>query len=224
MLSFVLCWFPAAPFPAFQIFPLTELCQRHKILCLTSMRCAVFSENQMRLLALLMSQPDKEYYLSELGEILGKRPGIFQRGINSLDDQGIVISRRRGNLRLFTINRQHALYPEIKRIVEKTVGIEGLLRKVVQDLKEVTMALIYGSYARDVMRTDSDIDLAVVGKAAVEAKLLRQLKKVERAIDREVNFKLYTKKEFIERMEKSDPFLAEILSDKYILLKGDLNV
>jgi predicted nucleotidyltransferase len=74
------------------------------------------------------------------------------------------------------------------------------------------------------MRTDSDIDLAVVGKAAAEAKLLRQLKKVERAIDREVNFKLYTKREFVERRKKGDPFLAEILSDKYILLKGDLNV
>jgi predicted nucleotidyltransferase len=184
----------------------------------------MFTDNQLRVLALLMSQPDKEYYLSELGEMLGKKPGIFQRGINSLDEQGIVRSRRRGNLRFFSINREHTLYPEIKRIVEKTVGVEGLLRKMFEGMDDVAVALIYGSYAKDTMRADSDIDLVIVGKSRAETKLLREIKKIEKSVDREINFSLYTKKEFAEKRRKKDAFLEEVLSDKYILLKGTLNV
>lgn len=184
----------------------------------------MFTDNQLKVLALLMSQPEKEYYLSELGEILGKKPGIFQRGINSLEDQGIVTSRRRGNLRLFSVNREYPLYPEIRRIVEKTAGVEGLLRKMFEGMDDVTVALIYGSYAKDAMRADSDIDLAVVGKGSAEAKLLREIKKAEKSLDREINFTLYTKKEFAERIRKKDAFLKEILSDKYVLLKGSLDV
>ena len=168
----------------------------------------MFSENQFRVLAVLTSQPEKEYYLSELGEILGKKPGIFQRGINSLENQGIVSSRRRANLRLFRINREYALYPEIKRIVEKTVGVEGLLRQMFEGLDDVAIAFIYGSYVRNTMRADSDIDLAVVGKSSVESKLLKEIIKIEKFVDREVNFKLYTQKDF--RVKQWLPILIRV--------------
>jgi predicted nucleotidyltransferase len=182
----------------------------------------VFTDNQLRILALLLSQSEKEYYLSELGEMLGKKPGIFQRGINSLEVQGIVTSRRRGNLRLFRINQTNPLYPEIKRIVEKTVGVEGLLRKMLEKMDEIELSFIYGSYAKDSVRVDSDIDLAVVGKSSVEMKLLKEIKKIEKRVDREINFRLYSRREFLDRRKKKDAFLDEILSDQYILLKGKI--
>jgi DNA-binding transcriptional ArsR family regulator len=184
----------------------------------------MLTKNQLKILALLVSQPEREYYLSEIGEILGKKPGVFQRGINSLEEQGIIVSRRRSNLRLFKINQDYPLFQELKKIIEKTVGVEGLLRELVNGLEEIEIAFIYGSYAKSIMRVDSDIDLAIVGKSSAEAKLLKEIRTIEKNLDRDINYRLYTKKEFLEKRESHDAFLEEILSDKCVLLKGDVNV
>lgn len=190
------------------------LCRRHKVI--------MYTDNQTQILATLISQPDKEYYLSELGKILQKHPGIFQRGINSLERQGIIISHKRGNQRLFSINKKHPLFNEIKAIIQKTQGAEGLLRKITKEIKEISIALIYGTYAKDKMRSDSDIDILIVGNARAEGILLKKIGKIEKKLQREINYKIYSKIEFTKKREMKDPFLEEILFDRYILLKGTI--
>lgn len=181
----------------------------------------MFTKNQLQILATLISQPDKEFYLSELGTILRKHPGIFQRGINSLEKQGIIVSHKRGNQRLFRINRENAFFGEIKGIVEKTEGAEGFLRKAVADIRGIKTALIYGTYAKDKMRSDSDIDILVVGdNMQAEDILLDRICPIEEKLQREINYKIYSDEEFLKKRKAKDPFIEEILSDKYILLKG----
>ena len=183
----------------------------------------MFTDNQLQILAVLVSQPEKDYYMSELGEVLGKHPGVFQRGLNSLEQQGYVASRRRGNQRLFRINTNHPLFAEIKKIVEKTSGVEGLLRTLVNNISEITVAIIYGSYAKNRMRTDSDIDLLIVSDVGdSEQILLKRLPALERKLQREINYKFYLTKEFKKSIGSHNPFLEEVLKDKYILLKGTI--
>ena len=89
----------------------------------------MFTPYQSQILAILSDNPETEYYLSELGCMIGKHPGVFQRGINSLEKQGWILSRKRGGQRLFKINSKHSLFKEIKAVVRKTVGIEAQLKK-----------------------------------------------------------------------------------------------
>ena len=182
----------------------------------------MFTENQMQILAVLINNPDKEYYLSELGQILGKAPGVFQRGINSLEEQKIIVSHKRGNQRLFNINTEHPFFNETKGIVQKTYGVEGLLKDVVKKIKGISIALIYGSYAKGKMRPDSDIDILIVGSRKADDIFLDKIAKLEKKLQREINYKIYTDKEFLEKRKSVHPFVKEILSDKYILLKGEL--
>lgn len=182
----------------------------------------MFTDNQIRILTLLINNPDKEYSFSEIGAILGKKPGIFQLGINSLEKQSLIISRKRGSLRLFKINKNCPILNEIKSIIQKTYGAETFLLKMVNGMKDIDIAFIYGSYAKNAMRSDSDIDLLIVAKPDAENILLDKIAKLERKLQREINYKLYSKKEFKDKIKAKDPFLSEILSDKYILLKGEL--
>ena len=70
---------------------------------------------------------------------------------------------------------------------------------------------------------DSDVDvLVVVNKTQAEDNLVSGLSRVEKAIGREINYKLYTEKDFKQKRKDKDPFLTEVLTDKYILLKGTL--
>jgi len=178
----------------------------------------MFSDNQLQILSILINHPEQEYYLSEIGEILCKKPGIFQRGINSLELQEYITSRKKGNQRLFKINKDHPFFDEIKSIVKKTNGAEPLLYNAIKNISGIHLAHIYGSYAKNKLRADSDIDLLLVATSKAEDELLNKLPEIEKRLQREVNYKRYSKKEFAEKLEKKDPFLKEILSNKYIPL------
>lgn len=182
----------------------------------------MFTDMQIQILSILISRLDREYYLSEIGGILGKKPGVFQRSITALEKQGLILSRKRGNQRLIKFNKNYVFVNEVKSIIQKTKGAEGLLGKLVNSIKQLSIALIYGSYAKDSLRAESDIDLLVVGDPKMEDKLLVALEKIEKKIQREINYKLYSKDEFVSKREENDPFLEEILYDKYILLKGKI--
>ena len=183
----------------------------------------MFGSKQILILAILSENPQKEYYLHELGRLLGKKPGVFQIGINSLESQGWVTSRKQGTLRLFKINEQHPLYKEVKSFVSKTVGVEAQLRDILISIEGIEIALIYGSYAKDSMRPDSDVDvLVVVSSNKAEDKLVSELSRVEKMLGREINYKLYNEKDFRLKRKNKDPFLAGILADKHSLLKGTI--
>jgi predicted ABC-type ATPase/DNA-binding transcriptional ArsR family regulator len=63
----------------------------------------MFTANQLAILKILVGEPDRSFSMSEVGRLLGKAPGVFQRGLNALENEGFVVSRRRGNLRLLSI-------------------------------------------------------------------------------------------------------------------------
>ena len=182
----------------------------------------MYSQNQMRILAILFAHPGEEFYLSEIGGILDKSPGLFQRGINALVNEGVLISRKRGNQRMFTVNEEYPLLSEIRSIVNKTIGVEALLRDFSKSISGIIIALLYGSYTKNMLRPDSDIDLLLVlSEKGIEDEIISRLSKIEQQIRREVNYTAYLKEEFENKLCASDPFLCEILKGKHILLKGE---
>lgn len=42
------------------------------------------SKNRAELLRLFLTNPDQSFYIQEIGRILGKKLGIFQRTLNSM--------------------------------------------------------------------------------------------------------------------------------------------
>jgi predicted nucleotidyltransferase len=183
----------------------------------------IMSPNQYSILAILGENPRREYHLHELGRLMGKKPGVFQRGINSLEKDGLILSRKQGNLRLFRINENHPLYKEMMALVRKTCGIEALLRDAVMNIPGIRIALIYGSYAQNKMRADSDVDLLIVADdEKAEDMLVEGLDGIEKTLQREVNYRIYDTTDFEHKRESRDPFLQEVLSGEHVALKGSL--
>lgn len=161
--------------------------------------------------------------MQEIGKILGKKPGVFQRTLNILAEEGLLTSEYRANARYFRANTQNPFYPEFKKIVAKSVGVEGSLRDLVEGIKTVKLAILYGSFAKGRERAESDVDLLVVGKPEAENRLLRKLPPLEKKVQREINYKWYSEKEYREKRLKKDPFLEEVFGDRLVILKGDPN-
>ena len=180
------------------------------------------TKNRAGILRLLFTNPDKSFYMQEIGRILGKKPGNFQRTINNMEKEGVIISEYKANARYFKVNKEYPLYKEMKSIVFKTVGVAGILTESLQKLGDVKYAFIYGSYAKAKENNLSDIDLIIIGNCPEEA-LINRLDAIEELLRREVNYKLYTINIFKKELKEVEPFLENILKEKKIMLIGDEN-
>lgn len=171
------------------------------------------TKNRAELLRLFFTNLHRSFYMHEIGRILGKKPGVFQRTLNNLVAEGILKSEFKGNVRYFKANKNYPLFKELKGIVFKTVGVKGSIETVLKDIGNIKLAFIYGSYAKGKENYLSDIDIIIVGSPD-EDKLVKKLDKLEEKLQREINYKLYTPGEFKKNIKERDPFILEILKEK----------
>jgi len=176
--------------------------------------------NRAELLRLFLTNPEQSFYMQQIGRILGKKVGNFQRTINNMEREGILTSEYKANARYFKANKKYPLYKELKSIVFKTVGIIGSIKETLKKAGSIDYAFVYGSYAKAKENYLSDIDLLIVG-ACNEDKLIRELDRLEEVLGREINYKLYTPTDFKREIKQKEPFLSEILKDKKIIVTGE---
>jgi hypothetical protein len=123
--------------------------------------------------------------------------------LNRLSKAGLLESRADGRTKLYNANKKHPLFPEIRRIVAKTVGLDRLVEQVVSRLGNVELAFVTGDYARGI---DSGlIDLVLVGDID-ENYLAELVKKAGSLIDRKIRTLVLSRNEY-EKLE--DKFIKE---------------
>jgi len=97
-----------------------------------------------------------------------------------------------------------------------------MLHNILEKFKDIDRAFIYGSFAKGEEREDSDIDLLIIGEVN-EDKLIEEIGKLERKLQREINYAIYEKEDFKKKKEEGNPFILDILKEKKIFLIGDEN-
>lgn len=177
------------------------------------------TKNRAELLRLFFTNPDQSFYLQEIGRILGKKPGNFQRVINNMEKEGVLVSEYKANARYFKVNAEYPLYKELKVIVFKTMGVLGSIKDKLEKAGGVDYAFIYGSYAKSRENYLSDIDVIIIGKCD-EDNLIMEFDGMEEVLKREINYKLFTLNDFRNSIKQGDPFLLNILNDKKIMMIG----
>ena len=181
-----------------------------------------FTKNQILILEIFFNRPEKSYYLRELGRIIDKEPGVFQKDINNLVSEKILISEFQANSRFFKLNPSHPLFNELKSIFLKTFGVEGRLRKILGPISQIKIAFIFGSFAQNKEDAFSDIDLMIIGNPD-EDKLIKEISPLESRLDREINYHIFSTKDWKKHFKKKDTFLESIIDKPKIYLIGDAN-
>jgi predicted nucleotidyltransferase len=180
------------------------------------------SKNRAVLLRLFFTNPDQTFYIQEIGRILDKKPGIFQRNLYDMEREGILISEYKANARYFRANKDYPLYKEYKSIVFRTIGAVGSIKEVLEKAGGVDFSFLYGSFVKNKENYLSDIDVIIIGSPD-ENKIMRNIEKLEKKLKREINYKLYLPKEFRDSVRRKDPFLMGVLEDRKIMLIGGEN-
>lgn len=172
-------------------------------------------------LAATLNQPDKWWYLSELAQFLETTPSSLQRELKALVDGGILQQRREGTRTYVKAETRSPLFPELRSLIEKTVGVLPTLQAVLAPLQAgMDCAFIYGSVARRDEHARSDVDLMVIGSVGL-AGLTPALREAETRLGREVNATSYSAREFRNRATAKDHFLSEVLRGPKQFVKGD---
>ena len=174
------------------------------------------------LLAAMLNQPDREWYLSDLARHLKVRPSSLQRELALLTKAGILTRRRDGNRLYYRPDPSCPILPELERIMVKTVGVADVLRAALRPLvARIRLAFLHGSIARGDARAGSDVDLLVVGDLGL-ADLVAPLRSAERRIGRPVNPTIYVAKEYIDGIrDGTNHFLATVHASPKIPLIGN---
>jgi predicted nucleotidyltransferase/predicted transcriptional regulator with HTH domain len=178
------------------------------------------SKLRAEILALFFSRPEEALYLGEIVKLTGEDRGNISRELRNLETIGLLISRKEGNLKYYSSNKDFLLYDELKSIILKTRGAVGALKETLSRAKKIEYAFIYGSIASGTETAKSDIDLMVIGEISLEG-LLRLIRGPEKALGREINPSLYSVKEYKGRMKKKDPFIVQIMNEPRMMLIGD---
>lgn len=172
------------------------------------------------ILALFFKHPGKEYYFREIAKILNKKPSHYQKYLNNLVEDRILLDQRRGNMRFFKLNKDHPIYNEIKSIISKTLGIENELKKTIDKINNLDYAFVFGSLAKGTENINSDIDLLLIGDIDQNS-LISEISALETKIAKEINYHIYSRQEIIKKIKDTDSFIANVFESAIIKLKGN---
>ena len=167
-----------------------------------------------------MLNPADRRYLREVASLTHQPLRAAQRELARLEGSGLLTAATEGNRKYYQANRQSPIFPEIKALLVKTVGLGDLFRQHLQDKRDsIQLAFLFGSYARGTESSVSDIDLMVIG-GITGRELARLLAPVRATSGREVNTVCLTPAEFRASARQGSSFLTEILRGPKIFLIG----
>jgi DNA-binding transcriptional ArsR family regulator len=127
------------------------------------------SRQQGDILALLLGNPDLELSLTEISDrAAAPHPSVY-REIRRAEQAGIVTSRKIGNVRLVRANTASPYYTGLADILTRAFGVPAILAGVLQGVRGISQAYLYGSWAARYVgqpgnRPVADIDVLVLGE------------------------------------------------------------
>lgn len=169
-----------------------------------------------KIILLFVYNQRKEFYLSEIARVVKTTPGTAKRELNKLLAMDFIVFMKKGNLSLYKLNASYALLKEIEVIVQKTFGAEVELKTELGKIKGISFAFLFGSYAKRSMKSDSDIDLFIVGDPS-EDDIYKAVQKVEDLVGREINYHIAGEAEFIQK-SRTRSFMKDIVARPLMIL------
>jgi len=178
------------------------------------------SKITQKIILLFVYNPGRRYYINEIARIVDTSAGNTQRALKKIEKTGYLIKENQGNLTYYRTNTADPSYADFKNLVDKTIGIDKILQEELAQIPAIQFAFIFGSYVKGEFRTDSDIDLYVVGEVNEET-LYQAVKRAEQTINREINYHFADLTEFVKKVKQS--FFHQDIMQNYHLIIGNQN-
>lgn len=181
---------------------------------------ALLTRTCSALLGALLMHPERWWYLSELARQLATTASSLQRELAALVAAGIVERQVDGNRSYYRADEGSPLFPELRGLIAKTVGLVDVLAEALGPLtKRIAVAAVHGSMARGDADASSDVDLLVVAEVGL-AELAPRLRQAALRLGRDVRPTVYTPSEYAGKRAANDRFLLAATTGPMLFVVG----
>ena len=168
------------------------------------------------IMSLLFNNPEEKFYVREIARLVNKNPSGVKRELDKLKNMDLVISEKEGNLKYFKVNRLSPLFPELKGLIAKSLGLPGALKSVLK-ASDAKTAFIYGPY---INKTNTpSLNLLVVSDSN---HIKKALDDIEKRFGRKIRLTLLSLTEYKDKKKSGEKNLKKLLNAKKMLLLGRL--
>jgi hypothetical protein len=137
--------------------------------------------------------PGTRSYLRELSKEFGVSTNAVREELNQLTKTQLLKSEKNGRNVMYSANTGHSLFPELRSMVQKVMGIDQVVDSIVNRIGNLEAAYLIGDYADG--KDTGIIDLVLVGE--IDSFHLNDLtKKTENYINRKVRTLVFRADEF----------------------------
>ncbi|MEI6125256.1 MAG: winged helix-turn-helix domain-containing protein [Pseudomonadota bacterium] len=155
----------------------------------------ISSQTRVKLLVRFFLNPGTRSYLRGLAKEFNVSTNAVREELNQLTRTELLKTEKNGRQVYYRANQLHPLFPELKSMVSKVMGIDQVLGGIVNRLGDLDYAYLIDDYAEG--KDSGIIDLVLVGK--IDQNQLRDLsKKTERYIKRKIRSLCMSRDEFKE--------------------------
>jgi predicted transcriptional regulator len=155
----------------------------------------ISSKTRVKLLVRFFFNPDARSYLRELSKEFNLSTNAVREELNQLTKTRLLKSEKNGRQVFYMANKTHRLFPELKSMVGKVMGIDHVIDGIINRLGELERAYVIDDYAEG--KDTGIIDLLLVG--AIDQHQLSDLsRKTERYIKRKIRTLVMSRDEFEE--------------------------
>jgi predicted DNA-binding protein YlxM (UPF0122 family) len=159
----------------------------------------IASKTRIKLLVRFFFNPMTRAYLRELAKEFQVSTNAVREELNQLTKTNLLKSHKNGRSVYYSANPDHPLFPELKSMVSKVMGLDQVIDGIVNRLGDLEAAYLLDDYAQG--KDTGIIDLLLVGK--VNQYHLNDLsQKTERYIKRKIRTLVVSRDEFDEFLPK----------------------
>jgi len=153
----------------------------------------ITSKTRINLLVRFFFNPGTKAYLRELSKDLDISTNAVREELNQLTKTKLLTSEKNGRNVYYTANSNHPLFPELRSMVSKVMGLDHVIESILTRLGDLEKSYIIDDYAEG--KDTGIIDLVLVGN--IDQYHLNDLsRKTERYIKRKIRPLVLSNEEF----------------------------
>ena len=153
----------------------------------------IASKTRIKLLVRLFFNPFTRSYLRELAKEFNVSTNSVREELNQLTKSQFLKTEKDGRQIFYQANQKHPLFPELRSMVEKVMGVDQVLDSIITRLGDLEFAFLIDDYAEG--KDTGIMDLLLVGN--IDEYHLNDLsRKTERYINRRIRSLVLSKEEY----------------------------
>jgi len=168
----------------------------------------ISSKTRIKLLMRFFFNPKTRSYLRELSKEFNVSSNAVREELNQLTRTNLLKSEKNGRQVYYMANTEHSLFPELKSMVGKVMGIDKVIDGIVNRLGDLEQAYIIDDYAEG--KDSGIIDIILIGN--IDQYHLNDLsRKTEHYIQRKIRTLVLSKEDYAE-------FLPTLKSRSHVMI------